>query len=614
MVVEAPPARFHPLLVQNAAPCTTLPAMSTDEVLSNALEGSTPAILTGQNLLQSSSILSALRRELNSSVVLDQSPHHWAPVVSDDAIIRPARSRHALRDALDVFRDHRRRFHAYVRHQTLEALPSVRSALDSSRAHALVRGRIQLANLWLGDGGLASSLHFDKVHNMLLQVLGQKHVLLLPPGAAASLNYAARRELEYSFDGQNFASSATGGAAVDHFSPARVDEEAAHHMVAPLWSHGALHCTLQANEALFIPANWSHAVVSAPDTIDLSATPEAGNTCADPATSNLSLLNIAINIWYTRSGGRQAMTWDEHRCKSDRTPGVAEACAFSTRAWNVGKVRKGRWIPDLQDAALQAAPDAVAMKQVVNDARYLRFVRANSSLVARGRATAEHAPGLELLPLHVHAAQQGLLQQLEYWGLPHMKMAWDLALLSAAIDELEPRTIIELGTGSGASAMWLADEARMRGLSIPVHTFDVKTAASIATDHGVGLSQWHGALEQRGVAFHERADLNEPKRALPAKLLKALPHPWLVLEDAHVNTLGVARHLLRYMHPGDYMVCEDIRPGSDKRRAWWAFLERCADSCALDLKFLDFFGINHCCAPDGWMKFVGAPRDGDGAD
>ena len=41
-----------------------------------------------------------------------------------------------------------------------------------------------------------------------------------------------------------------------------------------------------------------------------------------------------------------------------------------------------------------------------------------------------------------------------------MKMAWDMSIYSMAIDELKPRTIIELGTGSGATAMWLADEVK----------------------------------------------------------------------------------------------------------------------------------------------------------
>ena len=47
----------------------------------------------------------------------------------------------------------------------------------------------------------------------------------------------------------------------------------------------------------------------------------------------------------------------------------------------------------------------------------------------------------------------------------------------------------------------------------------------------------------------------------------SLSHPWLVLEDAHVNTRRVASHLFGLMAPGDYFVCEDIRFATAKRPA-----------------------------------------------
>ena len=88
-------------------------------------------------------------------------------------------------------------------------------------------------------------------------------------------------------------------------------------------------------------------------------------------------------------------------------------------------------------------------------------------------------------------------------------------------------------------------------------------------------------------------------------MLGELAHPWLVIEDAHVNTAQVVRRLFRYMTAGDYLIVEDIRFGAKKRREWWGFLAECANRCAIDLKYLDFFGVNRCAAPDGWMKKVG---------
>ena len=295
--------------------------------------------------------------------------------------------------------------------------------------------------------------------------------------------------------------------------------------------------------------------------------------------------------------------WNEIRCKTDNTPGVAEACAFSSKAWSVGNAKRGSWDADLEQSAVLKSPDAIATAQVINDARELRFVSYNNTLLGRGVPTLGYTPGMEDTPWHVYSRQQGLARAIEYLGLPMMKMAWDMSIYSMAIDELKPRTIIELGTGSGATAMWLADEGKKLGayMSMEVHTFDIKSEEEIAISHGLELHAWQSLLKKRGVTHH-KADLRNAKKALPLNLLKSLPHPWLVIEDSHVNTLEVVKRLFKHMEAGDNLVCEDIRFGEAKRRDWFAFLEACGDRCALDLKYLDFFGVNQCCMPDGWVR------------
>jgi hypothetical protein len=61
----------------------------------------------------------------------------------------------------------------------------------------------------------------------------------------------------------------------------------------------------------------------------------------------------------------------------------------------------------------------VTATQTVYDARHLRFVAINNSLLARGRAAAEHTPGLESFPFHVYVGQQGSVQQIEYSATVH---------------------------------------------------------------------------------------------------------------------------------------------------------------------------------------------------
>ena len=43
-------------------------------------------------------------------------------------------------------------------------------------------------------------------------------------------------------------------------------------------------------------------------------------------------------------------------------------------------------------------------------------------------------------------------------------------------------------------------------------------------------------------------------------LQQNLQHPWLVIEDAHVNLTGVLGYLEKFTEPGDYICVEDTNP------------------------------------------------------
>ena len=847
---------FSEHILRHAVACpATLPSSASDDEIARTLGSATPALLDSLAPL-SLSLAELVEADGLASVILDRNPWAWVPTfrTRNATVVRPAQHACSLQAAVEEVRSQKRNYQAYVRHQSLEALPAFAAALNASRVPGLIGGgsRVQRANLWLGDGGLASSLHWDSFDNLLLQLQGEKLVLLLPPRAGRSLGYAPHSEHRYVFDGTRFTGTErTGAEPADNLSPVwlganerslppQSDELFTSSMgsaegrllndappstsISPEVLDGSVVCRLSQGQSLFIPALWSHAVISSTASLggaSSSVSPteeqeEHASKCS-PAAGPQDL-NAAINVWYARddvsvqsamaSGadawpaaraallttlrvlGRDAATagryeeaaatfgrltalepsdaeaqyshglalqdaghaeaaraaltaavrlvpawaapkaalsalqerqrlhraiasskggwsrdlerklrrqsdkappvatamhgtssdadaailsyghghpdatalcveyfngdrraakhleqyaddlvrchaeyrlatqqtrvsveqqleaaaaagrllipkrWDATRCRSDPTPGVRSACDFAASAWGVGRTRRGGWDADLEAAAVLASPDAVARAQVINDARELRFVRFDNPLLERGLASATHAPGMSATPWHVYAAQQGLAQSVEYLGLPQRKMAWDLALYSMAVEELQPQAIIELGTGSGAHAMWLADEAIKRGMQTAVHTIDVKSAAQIAAGNTMSETTWRELLSRRGVTFHGGSDLEKATAALPDALLRSLPHPWLVIEDAHANTAKVVRRIFDFMKPGDVLVCEDIRFADRKRKEWFAFLEGCGDRCALDLKYLDFFGVNQCCAPDGWLKKV----------
>ena len=47
--------------------------------------------------------------------------------------------------------------------------------------------------------------------------------------------------------------------------------------------------------------------------------------------------------------------------------------------------------------------------------------------------------------------------------------------------ELKPRTVIEIGTAKGGSALWLADQLSIYGVEgFEVHSYDIDDAADVA--------------------------------------------------------------------------------------------------------------------------------------
>ncbi len=125
-------------------------------------------------------------------------------------------------------------------------------------------------------------------------------------------------------------------------------------------------------------------------------------------------------------------------------------------------------------------------------------------------------------------------------GIPLMKNVFDFAMYPALIAELRPRTVFEVGSGLGASAIWFADTMTFCGIEGRVHSVDRVKAT----------------IEHPRVEFRQ-GDCSDPEHLFDPGLLGAEPHPWLVVEDAHHNVGAVLEHFHKYLSPGDYLVVED---------------------------------------------------------
>jgi cephalosporin hydroxylase len=163
-------------------------------------------------------------------------------------------------------------------------------------------------------------------------------------------------------------------------------------------------------------------------------------------------------------------------------------------------------------------------------------------------------------------------------GMPLMKNVFDFAMYPALIAELRPQTIFEIGSGLGASAVWFADNLALCGVQGRVHSVDrVKVE-----------------MEHPTVKFYQ-GDCSAPDRLFDLDLLGSEPHPWLVVEDAHHNVLGVLERFHPLLSSGDYLVVED----SDvKRQAIRDFVGAHPGDYLVDTRFTDNFGRNATCAAD----------------
>ena len=199
--------------------------------------------------------------------------------------------------------------------------------------------------------------------------------------------------------------------------------------------------------------------------------------------------------------------------------------------------------------------------------------------------------GVSDLPLSdqlVGVVQEAKHRRLVWRGASLLKDPVMLALYPQLLAELRPATVIELGTWEGGSAAWLADMLSCIGVDAQLFSVDLD----------------HDRIRVRHPrATYVRADLTAPASLAPTlgeSALRTLPHPWLVIEDAHVNVYGVLAHFDRQMRRGDYVVAEDLA----LHRGKYLEVKRFAidRGYLVDTFYTDMFGYNATWNPNGFLS------------
>jgi cephalosporin hydroxylase len=195
---------------------------------------------------------------------------------------------------------------------------------------------------------------------------------------------------------------------------------------------------------------------------------------------------------------------------------------------------------------------------------------------------------------------------ISYRGIPMAKDPFDMVLYQHLLFEVKPRTIIELGAYTGASAMWMADLLK---------TFDCDSHV-YAVDIDLTLIDQQ-AKSHPGTTFIQ-GDCNQIEQIWPVETLTQLPHPLILIDDAHVNIAGVYAHFHQHgLQPGDYLIIEDTIPwipgtfGNSESSSDWGdwkwrevqeFLENHAADYRVDRYYTDFFGYNGTWNWNGFLR------------
>jgi cephalosporin hydroxylase len=200
------------------------------------------------------------------------------------------------------------------------------------------------------------------------------------------------------------------------------------------------------------------------------------------------------------------------------------------------------------------------------------------------------------LPLQVlNDLQRGHLAY-QYKGIATLKCPFDLALYSMLIWNVKPRTIVEIGSHAGGSALWLADQIRGMDISAEIYSFDLKVP--LVNDPLVRFRQ---------------ADAEKLVDFFPPDEIERLPRPLLVIEDAShqkITSLAVLTYLSPQMKSGEYIVVEDgivtnlgiaEAFGGGPVAAISEFLER-NPGWEVDRYYCDFFGRNMTWNIDGYLR------------
>ena len=197
----------------------------------------------------------------------------------------------------------------------------------------------------------------------------------------------------------------------------------------------------------------------------------------------------------------------------------------------------------------------------------------------------------------LQSIQRGTLTN-TYKGVPFLKNPFDVTLYAQLIWREKPKTIIEIGSFKGGSALWFADQMATFGISPNVISIDIIPITNVV---------------QKGVRFLT-GDARNLSQVLSPDVIVELPHPWFVVEDSnHVAStcLAILDFFHEHLRTGEYIAVEDgivtdleiadsLEGGPSC--AVSKFLTAHPDCYEIDTSYCDHYGYNFTYNVNGYLR------------
>ncbi len=216
----------------------------------------------------------------------------------------------------------------------------------------------------------------------------------------------------------------------------------------------------------------------------------------------------------------------------------------------------------------------------------------------RAAIPTDQRPWNTTLPYELMMSIQNGLHNYSYKGVPLQKNPFDFAIYPLLLWKLKPRTIIEIGSKNGGSALWFGDLLNNYGIDGHIYSVDIVKVTKYSHPRVT-------FMEGDGQALYE---------IFSEDFLKGLPRPLLVIEDAD-HSFTTSKLVLDFFHPyldkDEYIVVEDgiisdiiqdANYNSGPHQALKAFLAEHRGEYDIDGEYCDFFGYNLTWATNGYLK------------